>query len=200
MITLTAHDHLPDRPFTYPEHTSREYQILRYMLDQMRDMLDTLLHLSEYFDIINCPDDGRSCRYIIPRPPLLAKADNLAVVGFFGEKRPDATPAHFGHLGERIMRTIPTHPDILGYSNKELESGDFSNLVLLRDEAVKNEWMDGTDHTRAVALSPTYYTAVRIYNGTLTGGITAPQTLTLTKVKYYDYQTSPVWRGERSLR
>lgn len=199
MIPLAPDDHLPDRPFTSPEHTPRELHILHHMLAQMRHLLETLLPLPEHFDILHRPEDGRSCRFVIPRPPRLAQADNLAVVGFFGEKRPDATPAHFGSLGESILHAIPTHPAILGYSNQELENGDFSNLVLLQDETVKNDWMNGTDHTRAITLSPTYYTAVRIYNGTLPGGLTAPQTLTLHKVKYYDYQTSPIWRGERRL-
>jgi hypothetical protein len=40
---------------------------------------------------------------------------------------------------------------------------------------------------------------VRIYNGTLPGGVAVPQSLHLTKVKYYDFDTDPAWRGERSL-
>ena len=64
---------------------------------------------------------------------------------------------------------------------------------------MKSAWMEGANHARAVDLSPTYYTSVRIYNGTLPGGVAAPHALHLTKVKYYDFESNPPWRGERSL-
>ena len=200
MITLLPAEHLPNRPFTHPHHTPREHEILRYMLEKLYIFLETILQYTQLFDIINHPEaDGRNCRYVIPRPPLLALADNLAVVGFFGQKRLEAGSDHFGNLGEFIMRAIPNLPDILGYSNMELENGDFSNLVLLRGDNVKSAWLEGADHARAVDLSPAYYNTVRIYNGTLPGGVAAPRSLSLTKVKYYDFSCDPHWRGERKL-
>jgi len=200
MITLSPTELLPTRPFTHPDHTSGDLKTLLYMLDQVSAFLDmNRSHDHLQHPILLHEPDGRAHRYFIPNPKPLIEARDLAVVGFFGHKRPDANPNHFGGLGEAIMGKIPSCRDILGYSNMALDGENFSNLVLLRDETVKQLWMESEAHSEAVNRSPGYYATVRIYNGTLAGGVTSPGTLCLRKVKYYDFESNPPWRGERNL-
>jgi len=200
MTTLSPTELLPTRPFTHPDHTSSDLKTLLYMLERVCVFIEfnrTHEHLQH--PVLLPEPDGRAHRYIIPNPIQLLEAHDLAVVGFFGHKRPDATPDHhFGSLGDTIMRQIPSYRDILGYSNMALDDDNFSNLVLLRNETVKQVWLEGEAHTQAVSRSPGYYATIRIYNGTL-AGVAAPQTMHLTNVKYYDFQTEPYWRAERSL-
>ncbi len=142
--------------------------------------------------------DGRFHRFQVPHPPALATAAGIFVVGFFGQRRPDASSEHFGDLGERLIDEIPGHDGILSYNTMELENGNFANLVLLAEEAVSDPWRRGATHEKAVGRSPGYYLSIRIYNGELTR-ISPPAAIRLRKVKYWDYSSDPAWRGIRSL-
>jgi hypothetical protein len=204
MITLAPTDLLPDRPFTNPGHIPGDLNVLRYMLERVQAFLNEHRTRDRTCDHLQHPmrlqeSDGRAHVYVIPNPAHLLKAVQLAVVGFFGHKRSDANPSHFDGLGDAILHEIPSYRDILGYHNMALDGENFSNLVLLRDDTVKHRWLEGKNHTEAVNRSPGYYSSVRIYNGTLFGGVAAPETMRLTFVKYYDYASSPPWRGERNL-
>lgn len=170
------------------------------MLAQLCNLLDTHAEKEELFEVITHSEpDGRTHRYVISRPTRLAKSVHLSVVGFFGQRRPEVAPNHFEGIGEKILHEIPSYPDVLGYNNMQLDAMNFGNLVLLRDEMVKTAWLRGENHTRAVNLSPGYYTSARIYNGFLPRGVRAPHTMFLTCVKYYDFECTPVWRGIRML-
>lgn len=205
METVFWHDIYPNeilegRPFTHPSHTGPETNTLRYMFEQLCLFLETMHTYQNMYDSVQLEEsNGHSHRYLVPRPPILAKARQLAVVGFFGQKRLGADPDHFGNLGELLMGEIPTYPKILSYQTMQLPNGNFSNLVLLQNEEVKEHWMTGDIHRKAIDLSSSYYQSIRIYNGILPGGIENLASLTLKKVKYYDYQEDPTWRGIRSL-
>jgi len=148
--------------------------------------------------IINEPD-GRSHRYFVPRPTVLAQTKIIFLVGFFSHKMKGAASNHFGDLDKRLTEQIPTYQGILSYSTMALTGGDFGNLVLLSNEEVKSKWMHGEIHNQAIALSPDYYQYVRINNGILPKGITDPKSLQITRVKYYDYAEDPAWKAVREL-
>ena len=80
-----------------------------------------------------------------------------------------------------------------------LPDGDFGDLVLLSDEEVKSKWMHGEIHSQAVSLSPAYYQYVRINNGMLPEGVMQPDSLMITRVKYYDFEQDPPWKAVREL-
>lgn len=191
---------IEERPFTQPSHTGPESDILRHMLKQLCVFMETWYTYRSLYDPVTLEESyGYSHRYLVPQPPILAKARQLAVVGFFGQRRSGVNPDHFGNLGELLMVEIPAYPEILSYQTMQLPNGNFSNLVLLHREDVKEHWMTGDIHKQAVDRSPSYYESIRIYNGRLPGGIENPASFTLEKVKYYDYQENPPWRGIRSL-
>jgi hypothetical protein len=81
----------------------------------------------------------------------------------------------------------------------ELADGDFSNLVLLSDENIKEKWMEGKEHSQAVSMSPDYYLSVRINNGVFPRGILRPELFQITQVKYINYQDDPSWKAVRIL-
>jgi len=199
-IEIPPDEIIEDRPFTHPGHTEVELPVLEHMLEKLRLYMkarreDPRLQEAEFL-----PEaDGRSHRYFVPRPPALMQAENLAVVGFFGQKRVTAKTDHFGNIGNRLMVEIPGFEKILSYSTMELHSGDFANLVLLIGESVKETWRHGRTHSDAVHRSPTYYESIRIYNGELQHAITPSKNIRLTRVKYWDYGCHPTWRGVRRL-
>lgn len=197
---IQQYEIIEDRPFTHPSHTNPELDTLRHMLEQLCIFMESRhTYRSLYDPIIIDESNGHSHRYLVPQPPKLAEANQLAVVGFFGQKRIGVDPDHFGNLGELLMAEIPTYPKILSYQTMQLPNGNFSNLVILQSEDVKEHWMIGDTHKKAVDHSPSFYESIRIYNGFLPGGIQNPTSFTLEKVKYYDYQENPPWRGIRSL-
>lgn len=200
-IQLLKHtDTLPERPFTHPDLVLSDRATLVYMLEQICVFLKTRQSLHNTLEpVIQHESDSRFHRYLIPRPRRLTEINNFHVVGFFGQRRLNANPEHFGDIGDRLNQEIPSHAGILSYSTMELQNGDFSNLVLVSDESIKEVWRTGATHGEALEKSPGFYDSVRINNGSLPGGIMAPQSLLLTRVKYWDFNEVPVWRGVRTL-
>jgi hypothetical protein len=81
-----------------------------------------------------------------------------------------------------------------------LANGDYGNLVLFTDEKARDHWSTSQAHAQAVrSLAPSYYLSVRIYNGRLPDGIINSSKLHLTRAKYYDYCSQPMWRAVREI-
>ncbi len=199
-VSLGKVEEITERPFTHIDHISNDRDVLVHMAMQLRLVLekhsDSLgMNGSIYID----EPDGRSHRYFVPWPSKLSQTHKIHFVGFFSHKQDGAVSGHFGDLDDRLIEQIPTYQGILSYSTMALPGGDFGNLVLITDEEIKSQWLHGETHNRAVALSPAYYQYVRINNGILPDGITDPESLQITRVKYYDYAEDPPWKAVREL-
>ena len=199
-ISLGTLEVMAGRPFTHTDHISTEREILVYMTKQLWSFLEERPDLLGMIGpiIINEPD-GRYHRYFVSRPSVLSQAKNVYLVGFFSHRQKMAPIGHFGDLDDRLIEQIPTFQEILSYSSMALPDGEFGNLVLLLNEEIKSNWMHGEIHNKAVALAPGYYEFVRIHNGLLPEGITQPDLLQITQVKYYDYGEDPPWKAVRKL-
>lgn len=199
-ISLGTFELVIERPFTHTDYISTDREVLVHMAKQASTVLEKQFdNLEENETIFIDEPDDRYHRFFISRPKFLSQAKNIYFVGFFSHKQKGAAIDHFGDLDDRLIEQIPTYQGILSYSSMALPDGNFGNLVLLLDEEIKSEWMHGETHNRAVALAPSYYKFVRINNGMLPDGITQPDSLLVTRVKYYDYEAEPPWKAVREL-
>lgn len=189
-----------ERPFTHTERISKDREILVHMARQICVFLEKHPDILEMSKSIYIDEpDGHSHRYFVPRVETLAQTRKVFLVGFFSHKKEGASKDHFGDLDDRLIKELLTHQEILSYSTMAIPGGDFANLVLLSNEEAKTKWMQGRIHNRAVELSPAYYQYVRINNGVLPEGISKPDSLRITRVKYYDYSEDPPWKAVREL-
>lgn len=199
-VSLGKVEEITERPFTHIDHISNDRDILVHMAKQLHALLEKHPEIIEMSKSIYIDEpDGHSHRYFVPWPSKLSQTNKIHFVGFFSHKQEGAVSGHFGDLDERLIEQIPTYKGILSYSTMGLPGGDFGNLVLITDEEIKSRWLHGETHNKAVSLSPDYYQFIRINNGILPNGITDPQSLRITRVKYYDYGEDPPWKAVREL-
>jgi hypothetical protein len=199
-ISLGQIESITEKPFTHTEHIAKDREILVHMAREASLVLEKQADLLRENETIFIQEpDKRYHRFFVPRPNVLSQAKNVYLVGFFSHKQAAAAPNHFGDLDDRLIEQLPTFQEILSYSTMALPDGSFGNLVLLSEEEVKLKWMQGEIHSRAVALSPDYYQFVRINNGMLPEGIMQPDSLKITRVKYYDFEQDPPWKAVREL-
>lgn len=199
-ISLGKIESIAERPFTHTDHIAKDWEILVHMAKKLCFVLEKHPDLlGENGSLIIDEPDGRYHRFFVPRPTVLSQAKDIYLVGFFSHKQAGAALDHFGDLDNRLIEQLPRFQEILSYSTMALPDGDFGNLVLLSDEEVKLKWMQGNIHSRAVELSPAYYQFVRINNGMLPEGIMQPDSLKITRVKYYDFEQDPPWKAIREL-
>jgi len=197
---LGADEMVAERPFTHTDYIQKDREVLVHMGEQVCLTLEKHLDMLQKGQPVYIDEpDRRWHRFIIPRPKTLSTAKKLYLVGFFGQKGQEKPSDYLTALDDRLIKQIPSFPDILSYSTIALSNGDFCNLVLLLDEEAKTKWMEGETHHKAVALSPGYYRSIRINNGVLPYGVLQCEKLQITKVKYYDYREDPLWKALRRL-
>jgi hypothetical protein len=187
--TLAPTEYVVGRPFTDPNLIGFDLAILEAMRRTLRQTLlglapeipsGTIVHLAE--------DDGRTHRIVVlNRDALLADAAYM-VVGFFGERRPDADFAALAAVDAELVDELRAHPAMLSYSSWELPRGGWANFVLLASPQGATQWKESARHARAVAeLTPCCYTTIRIHNGTICGGLGGGPIIH-TRTAYYDFQ------------
>ncbi len=201
LAELSPHEVLPDRPFTDLRHVALELHVIRFMATCTWLVLEHDAAIDPAPAVVHQPTiDGWIHRIIITQPARLRAHRPLTVVGFFGLKSHDANVTLAQHLDRQLMPELSSHTELLAYVSTCLPTGNFGNLVLFASPQGKEQWGGSELHAAAVRqLTPEYYTAVRLYNGTLADGLGALESLRLDLVKYYDYRSHPMWRAVRRL-
>ena len=192
-----------DRPFTHPDHIRTDVNTLRHMVDQLCLFLDRAKADIADRPILTHQPDRRNWIYrlLLARPKRLIVPGRLSFVGFLGQRLPDADTVAANEFDEILLDEIPEYPGLLSYSTMALVSGNYSNLVVFSDPDVKEQWSRSKAHAQAVRkLAPDYYSSVSLYNGVLPAGIFDSNALDLTRIKYFDYQSKPLWRAVRMFR
>jgi hypothetical protein len=198
---------LPERPFTHPRHTTNDLTALRYMIDQLCSLLEEPARYAQQpppVTLYQLEANGRQHRFVIAQPEHLQIPNRpLTVVGFFGQKR-ERISISISPLMEAMDKALraefPHHPDLLSYSTLELAGEDCGNLVLFAHDGAIDHWGSSQAHLKAVyELSPSYYDSVRLYNGRLPLGLMVSNLLHLTRIKYYDFSSTPLWRAVREI-
>ncbi len=137
--------------------------------------------------------DGCPHRVVICNWADLKTDTTLAVVGFFGQRRPDADELRTHMADSVLLQEFVEHPDLLSYSSLQLPSGQWGNLVLFRRPEGLQHWSRSRFHAQAAQeISPHYYFSIRLHNGVLVGGLFGGQPIRLVRTKYYDYAGPPL--------
>jgi hypothetical protein len=202
-IHLTPDELVAGRPFSDPQHSLADLQIMRRMAQQLVDTYDDPA-VCDFAPgkrpICQSDTQGRHFRIYYIRPAQLFATHNLTVVGFFGQKRPNADIRPLLEADRRFEETFHDHPGLLSLSTVRLPDGDFGNLVLFTDDTAKSNWNFSPLHYDLVArVSPPYYRTVRLNNGILPHGLDDPQELFLERTRYIDYTSDPYWRAQRNF-
>ena len=199
---LGATEVVSDRPFTAVELVDRDVSVLHGMLDDLVRILaeadagdrEIVAQKRVAWQV-----GGLARRLLICDEQRLRAHPSLCVVGFFGERRTELDIGPLEQANSAIVRQFTSYPGILSYSSVELPEGHWANMVLHDDPIDTEYWRRGALHVEAVRLSPAHYRNVRIHNARLTAGVLMTPGFTVSRVKYYDYSSTPAWRAERTL-
>ena len=202
LVRLGYSEVVAGRPFTNPEGSQFDLTVLQYMAETLFRILTKPEVLPvKPRPLVRFLDErgGRLHRVALTKPELLLKPNDLAVVGFCGQKRPGVDRGPIDAVDDELIRELPDHTHILSYSTLELESGNSCNLVLFSDPHGISHWSSSDKHALAVSMSPGYYTVIRLHNAYLPGGIVSNNRLILIRTKYIDYQEPTPWRAVREF-
>jgi hypothetical protein len=203
LMTLAPDERIADRPFTDPEKSLQDLETLRYMAHQLVDTYDDPV-VCDFVPgkgaICKSEPSGRYFRIYYIRPGLLFSQKDLTVVGFFGHQRHGADIRPLLKADKKFEHEFHNHPGLLSLSTVRIPDGAFANLVLFTDPESKDRWNNSPIHRDLVAkISPPYYSTIRLNNGILPAGLSAPDDLKLTKVTYIDYSADSPWRAVRTF-
>lgn len=197
IAVLAGQEQYPDRPFTDPQHTARDYDSLIDALASLRRLLSlpgTFGARQEW------QEKGLYRRLILGDCTALRTLPRLIFVGFFGQRRREVTVGRINLLDEDLLAELAQQPGVLAYYTLELADSDYGNLVLFDSEEAKRHWSNSQLHIDAVReLAPAYYSSVRIHNGSVPGGLLSDMPLLIERTKYYDYDQPQPWRAVRDL-
>jgi len=144
---------------------------------------------------------GRWLRVIVAQPAALMGDGDLAVVGFFGHRRPVITALQREDehsIDAEMIAEIPNYPGVLGYCSMEVGQADYGNLVVMARAETIEHWRTSARHGFAVrVVAPAIYSSVRLHNGVLPGGLLSGAEPVLVRTKYYDFQSEWPWQAVR---
>ena len=193
---LGPHDVVPGRPFANPVRLDQDCLQIISMITAANMARGRTQQTSR-------PTVG-SDRLVITRAGRVHGDNPVAIVGFFGERRPDGTDELANEIeavNARMVAGFEQFPMLLVYVSRLLADGlNYANLVVLSAEEGIAAWRDLPIHQPAAAeLSPRFYSSVRIYNGAIPCGLACTEHLQLRVVKYWDFTVEPTWQAERTL-
>jgi hypothetical protein len=203
-IELGREDKVQEHPFSDVENTADDLATMRKMAHQLVDTYEDPKVCD--FTMRNgpvCQSDpqGRHFRIYYIRPDRLFEGDRLAVVGFFGSRRPGADIQPLLRADKLFEAEFDKHPDLLSLSTVRVANGNFGNLVVFANREAISIWNNTPVHRKLVAeISPPYYQSIRLNNGWLPRGLAEPDALWIGRVKYIDYGSMPPWRAVRTLQ
>ena len=201
MIELAATEQLEDHPCTDLALVTSDAALLAYMLQDVR-VLARQVGSGEIdlqpFETLHWDVHGLARRAVICDPVALAQPVERCVVGFFGERRPEAKQSVVDDIEVDLLAEFRSHPGILSYSSTELVDNYWANLVIHEKPVDSQQWRNSAVHKRAVAeISPRQYRSVRIHNGRLPGGVVGSGAIIIDRTKFWDYGASEIWEAVR---
>jgi hypothetical protein len=111
---------------------------------------------------------------VVIKPSALTTDAELALVGFFGERKKDVSDAPLYSVDSELIEELREHHGIVSYSSLELGEGRGANLVLAADRGTLDRWQHSNRHAHVARdLAPRHYAAIRIHVGSVPGGLRA---------------------------
>ena len=136
---------------------------------------------------------------MVPWTPALQGAQDVTVVGFFGDLRPGMNHSVIYDLEAEVVARLGRYAaaGLVGYYDAEITPGVHGNLVLFATHEVLPEWHRDLVHASAVALAPHHYSIVRLHRGIIGGALLGRGHLIIQRTRYFDFRQHPAWRGLR---
>jgi hypothetical protein len=196
---LAAEERLPARPFTDPERTQTDAEIMDRMLQRLRLQAKSWPSWRTSAELLEHTPDGGRHWLVVPRTPALRAAQDVTVVGFFGNLRPGVNHSAIYDLEADVVARLGRYAPagLVGYYDAEIAPGVHGNLVLFTTHEVPSEWHHDLVHAKAVALTPRHYSVVRLHRGIIRGALLGRGHLHIERTRYFDFGHHPAWRGLR---
>ncbi len=198
---LRAQERLPARPFTDPERTLADAEVMGRMLQRLRREARSWPAGRTSVEILKYTRAG--CRHwlVVPNAPALRIAQDVTVVGFFGDQRPGMDHSAIYQLEADVVARLGRYAPVglLGYYNAEIAPAQHGNLVLFGTREVPRAWHSDRVHAKAAAIAPRHYCAVRLHRGTICGELTGAGRLVIQRTRYFDFEQQPAWQGLRQF-
>jgi len=196
---LGAQERLPARPFTDPERTRADAEVMDRMLQRLRCQARSWAGGRTSVEILEYTHAG--CRHwlVVPDASALRGARDVTVVGFFGDQRPGMDHSAIYRLEADVVARLGRYAPVglLGYYDAEIAPALHGNLVLFGTREVPHAWHSDRVHAAAVALAPRHYCVVRLHRGTICGALIGAGRLVIERTRYFDFGQQPAWQGLR---
>jgi hypothetical protein len=200
LVELAADDPVAGRPFAAPERTDEDAAVMRDMLERMRAFARRWLESppAGRTALVKETDAAGVRTWIrVPDRSAILSAEELTTIGFFGQARGDVDHEPIHRLEEAIVDTLEEVPGLLSYFNLGLAHGGYGNLILCNAADVPVRWREHRIHRRAVELAPRHYHSARLHSGVVRSPLLGDGGLELTRTRYYDFDSEPVWLAVR---
>ena len=196
---LAAQERLPARPFTDPECTLADTNVMNQMLRRLQ--LEARSWPSSRTSVEVLEHTHAGCRHwlVVPNAPALGGAQDVTVVGFFGDQRPGMNHSAIYQLEADVVARLGRYAPVglLGYYDAEIAPALHGNLVLFATREVPPEWHRDRVHAEAVAIAPRHYSVVRLHRGMIRGVLLGGGHLVIQRTRYFDFGQQPAWHGLR---
>jgi hypothetical protein len=143
---LGPDDVLSERPFTDPENTEREVDVMRTMLEHERDFgkawAEAGSQALRQAVIREYDDEGRRHLLVVPSTRRLLESSDLTAIGFFGRPRDDVDHTVLFGLEDELVERMGRYgaAGLLSYYDVELVKGEYGNLILFSTPDVPEAW------------------------------------------------------------
>jgi hypothetical protein len=198
---LTAQELLPARPFTDPERTAADASVMDRMLQRLRLEAQGWPGGQTSVEVLKYTRAG--CRHwlVVPNAPALGGAQDVTVVGFFGDLRSHMNHSPIYELETDVVAGLGHYAPagLLGYYDAEIAPALHGNLVLFGTREVPSEWHGNRVHAAAVALAPRHYSVVRLHRGIIRGALLGRHHVVIQRTRYFDFGQQPAWHGLRQF-
>lgn len=199
---------LSERPFTNAENTTREVDVMRYMLEEERELARRWAEAGEDapqdFVVREQDEEGRRHLLVVPSTRSMVAAADVTAIGFFGRVREDVDHSILFGLEDQLVERMAGYGEagLLSYYDVELVApkGAYGNLILFSTADVPEAWYRDEVHRRAVDLSPGHYYEVRLHKGTVAGPLLDGGQIEVERTKYFDFKETDVWFGLRRFQ
>jgi hypothetical protein len=202
VVRLGPYETVVSRACTDVSLYAPDLDVMAYMLQDLRTLLRSnavgktslSAHVPTVWSV-----HGLHRRTVVCDPDHVKDHDRVCIVGFFGNRRSELPFEAMDQIDVRLLDEFQSYPGILSYSSVELADDYWANLVVHAEPDDREVWRTSAAHVNAVEMSPVLYSDVRIYNGHLVDGVGSNRAIDIDSIKYWDYETEPVWRGFREF-
>ncbi len=202
VVRLGPYETVVSRACTDVSLYAPDLDVMAYLMQDLRTLLRShdagktplLAHVPSAWNV-----HGLRRRTVVCDLDRVRSRERVCIVGFFGNRRSELPFESMDEIDVSLLDEFRYYPGILSYSSMELADDYWANLVVHAEPDDREVWRLSSAHVHAVEMSPVLYSDVRIYNGHLLDGVAGNRAIDIDCIKYWDYETDPVWRAIREF-